>query len=411
MTDSPSGLPTALPAVGDLDRGLAGVLGGPRGLGTSAARITAARITAGPIAAGDPQPDTTGEATGEAEPAPPDAGYDPAYAERPWGDGTASPLYCPVPGRVNDLLAAEVEERLVDWARECGFTEDECDQLRKAGFGRLVMLAHADCEDPDRLVISAKLNAAWWAADDLYADDTALGAVPAELPPRLALAMAAMDPVPPVGEFSHELDETLRGDRVLVALGSGTDYLRHYGTPAQVQRVCYSTFTMFVSWTAYAAWRHADRYPPAWEYLAARQHDSFYTSMTLVDVLGGYELPANLFYEPRVRRAAIQAGTASVLVNDLHSVTKDLADETPPCNMVLLIAADRGCSIEEATEITVQLHNNLVREFQAAHRELQAVPSLELQRFLLGLRAWMAGGFEWHSTSSRYRTKPAAIQS
>jgi 2-methylisoborneol synthase len=268
------------------------------------------------------------------------------------------------------------------------------------------MLAHSDCDDPDRLVISAKLNAAWWAADDLYADDTALGAVPAELPPRLALAMAAMDPVPPVGEFSRELDETLRGDRVLVALNSATRYLESHGTPAQVQRVCYSTFAMFVSWTAYAAWRHADKYPPAWEYLAARQHDSFYTSMTLIDVLGGYELPANLYYEPKVRRAAIQAGTAAVLVNDLYSVAKDLEDVQPPCNMVLQIAADRSCSIEEATEITVGLHNDLVRDFQAGHRELQAVPSPELQRFLVGLRSWMGGGYEWHSTSPRYRTKP-----
>jgi 2-methylisoborneol synthase len=367
-------------------------LAGPTGLGTAAARIGARDL--GPVAT------STGSPT-------PTTGLDPAYAHRPWGDGSAPPLYCPVTGRINDALAAEVDERLVAWAIGCGFTEQESEQLRKAGFGRLVMLAHPDCDDPDRLLISARLNSAWWAADDLYADDTALGAVPAELPPRLALAMAAMDPVPPVGEFSRELDETLRGDRVLVALRSGTEHLTRYATPAQVQRVCYSTFAMFVSWTAYAAWRHADKYPPAWEYLAARQHDSFYTSMTLIDVLGGYELPANLYYEPRVRQAAIQAGTASVLVNDLHSVTKDLADESPPCNMVLQVAADRDCSIEEATEVTVELHNDLVRDFQATHRELRAVPSPELQRFLVGLRDWMGGGFEWHSTSPRYRTKPA----
>jgi 2-methylisoborneol synthase len=366
---------------------------GPSGLGTAAARIVTHDTPVGsgslPVAV-DP---------------------DPAYALRPWGDGTASPLYCPVTGRINEPLADEVDERLASWAGECGFDEGECDQLRKAGFGRLVMLAHSDCDDPDRLLISAKLNAAWWAADDLYSDDTALGAVPAELPPRLSLAMAAMDPVPDMGEFSRELDETLQQDRVLVALRSGTEYLARYGTPAQVQRVCYSTFAMFVSWTAYAAWQHAGKYPPAWEYLAARQHDSFYTSMTLIDVLGGYELPANLYYEPRIRRAAIQAGTASVLVNDLHSVTKDLADENPPCNMVLQIAADRGCSIDEATEITVALHNDVVHDFQDLHRQLQAVPSPELQRFLAGLRAWMGGSFEWHSTSPRYRTQPAAADS
>jgi 2-methylisoborneol synthase len=367
--------------------GPAHVLAGPTGLGTTAARFTAAVATA-PERAAEPVEVPDG---------------DPAYAYREWGDGSAPPLYCPLTERVDDTLGEEVDRRLALWAGECGFDDGECEQLGRAGFGRLVTLAHPDCADPDRLLISARLNAAWWAADDLYADDTALGAVPAQLPPKLALAMAAMDPLPPAGEFSRDLDATLDGDRVLVALRSGAEYLRDNGTPAQLQRVCYSTFAMFVSWTAYAAWQHAGRYPPAWEYLAARQHDSFYTSMTLIDVLGAYELAANLYYEPRVRHAAIQAGTASVLVNDLHSVTKDLADENPPCNMVLLVAEERQCSIEEATDVVVDLHNEIVHDFRTAHDKLRAVPSPELQRFLHGLRSWMGGGFEWHSTSPRYQ--------
>jgi 2-methylisoborneol synthase len=161
---------------------------------------------------------------------------------------------------------------------------------------------------------------------------------------------------------------------------------------------------MFVSWNTYAAWRFTGNYPPAWEYLAARQHDSFYTSMTLIDAVGGYELDANLYYEPRVRRALMQAGTASVMVNDLVSAAKDAADDTPVCNMVLQIAADRQCSIEEAVAITVDLHNNLVRDFQITHRSLLPVPSPQLQQFLRGVRAWMGGGFEWHTTNPRYRS-------
>jgi 2-methylisoborneol synthase len=350
------------------------LLAGPSGLGTSAARV-AAQLT-----------------------------QEPGYVERSWGDGSASPLYCPVVERVNDPLAAEVDARLVVWARDCGFGDDELELVGKAGFGRLVMLAHSDTDDPDLLLIAAQMNAAWWAADDLYADDSERGATPTELPPRLALAMAAMDPVAPVGEFSVELDEALRGDPVLVALTSGVDHMARHGTPAQVQRVNYSTFAMFTTWNAYAAWRHTGDYPPAWKYLAARQHDSFYTSMTLIDIVGGYELPANLYYEPRVRRMLIQAGTASVLVNDLYSVTNDAADEKPVCNMVLQVAADRGCSIAEATEVTVQLHNQLVHDFEDGHRALRSVPSPELQRFLRGTRAWMGGGFEWHATNPRYRT-------
>jgi 2-methylisoborneol synthase len=330
----------------------------------------------------------------------------PAYAERQWGDGSHSPLYCPLPERIDQGLADEVDARLGSWARDRGADEDELEALGKAAFGRLVTLAHPDTDDPDALLLAAQLNAAWWAADDYYADDTALGAVPTRLPGRLTLAMSAMDPVPPVGDLTPPLREAHGDDLVLRMLESAVGHLSRHGTPAQVQRVCYSTFAMFVSWTAYAAWRETGEHPPAWEYLAARQHDSFYTSMTLIDPVGGYEVPADLFYEPRVRRAAMQAGTASVVVNDLYSVSKDAADENPVCNLVLLIAADRDCTVEEATEITVTLHNDLVRDFETSHRQLATVPSPELQRYLRGLRAWMGGGFEWHATNPRYAQQP-----
>ncbi|WP_027927554.1 family 2 encapsulin nanocompartment cargo protein terpene cyclase [Amycolatopsis benzoatilytica] len=353
----------------------------PGGLGMSAARIAA-------------------------QFAPPRAqqGGDPAYAELEWGDGSAPPLYGPVVVRRDEALAAEVDRRLVAWAAECGFEGEGLEQIAHAGFGKLVTLAHPDCADPDRLLVAAQLNAAWWAADDYYADDSTLGAAPTELPPRLALVMAAMDPVAPAGEFTAPLEEALRSDPILVGLHSAIDHLGRHGSPVLVQRVCYATFAMFVSWDAYAAWRHTGRYPPAWEYLAARQHDSFYTSMTLVDAVGGYELGAPYYYDPRVREAMMRAGTAAVLVNDLHSVAKDAADENPVCNMVLQIAADRGCPVAEAVEITVGLHNRIVREFEDGRRALLAVPSPELHRFLAGVRDWMGGGFEWHATNPRYQS-------
>jgi 2-methylisoborneol synthase len=160
---------------------------------------------------------------------------------------------------------------------------------------------------------------------------------------------------------------------------------------------------MYVSWAAYAAWRYLGQPPPVWRYLAARQHDSFYTSMTLIDVLGGYELTANLFSDRRFHRALMQAGTASVIVNDLHSVAREAADELPDSNIVLLIAAEENCSVREATERAVALHNDFVHGFEASQRQLSVVPSVELQRFLRGAQAWMAGCLEWHGSSSRYR--------
>jgi len=358
---------------------VARLLGGPSGLGTSARQI-----------AGLARSDSLA-------PVP--------YVQREWGDGSFPPLYCPPTVRDDPALGAEVNRRLVAWAGRAGIYADQLDEFRDTGFGRLAMLVHADCDDPDLLLVAAQLNAAWWAADDYYADETSLGASPTELPPRLALVMSAMDPPPRVGEYDVPLAEAVRADPVLVALRSATAHLRRHATPAQVLRACQTTFQMYVSWTAYAAWRYLENPPPVWRYLAARQHDSFYTSMTLIDVIGGYELPASLFADSRVHRAVMQAGTASVLVNDLHSAEREAADEMPDSNVVLLIAAEDGCSVAEATERTVLLHNDLVRDFEASQRELSALPSGELRRFLRGAQAWMAGCLEWHATSSRYRAR------
>jgi 2-methylisoborneol synthase len=359
---------------------LATLLAGPSGLGTAACRI--------PAVCGPPPRDL----------------YLPVpYAERAWGDGSYPPLYCPQTVRVDEGLGAEVNRRLVAWADQVGIYPGRLDTFGDTGFGRLAMLTHSDCDDPDLLLAAAQMNAAWWAADDYYADETDLGATPTELPPRLALVMSAIDPPPQAGPYSPPLEEAVRTDAVLVALRSAVAHLRRHGTAAQVMRARQTTFQMYVSWTAYAAWRYLKTPPPVWRYLAARQHDSFYTSMMLIDIVGGYELPAPLFADQRVHRALMQAGTASVLVNDLYSAEREAADELPDSNVVLLIAAEENCSTGEATERTVSLHNDFVRGFQASQQELMAVPSAELHRFLRGAQAWMAGCLEWHGGSSRYR--------
>ncbi|MFG1793011.1 family 2 encapsulin nanocompartment cargo protein terpene cyclase [Nocardia sp. NPDC049149] len=329
------------------------------------------------------------------------------YLERAWGDGSHSPLYCPATARIDEALGEEVNRRLVAWAERVGIHEGRMDKFRDTGFGRLAMLTHPDSDDPDMLLVAAQMNAAWWAADDYYADETPLGATPTELPPRLALVMSAMDPPPHAGSYTEQLEEAVTADPVLVALRSATAHLTSHATPSQVMRACNTTFQMYVSWTAYAAWRYLETPPAAWRYLAARQHDSFYTSMTLIDVVGSYELTGNLFYDKRFHRALMQAGTASVLVNDLYSAEREAADELPDSNLVLLIAAEENCSLDDAIERTVALHNDFVRGFETAQRELSAVPSLELHRFLRGAQAWMAGGLEWHSATSRYKSESA----
>lgn len=380
---------------------VARLLAGPAGLGSSSLSLRAALL---------PHRRAYEEGDGHEPPGSP-VGPVPGsdltplpYREREWGDGTYPPLLCPETVRVDDALAAEVDRRLTAWAARIGLHEGRMEEFAATGFGRLATLAHPDTDDPDRLLIAAQMNAAWWAADDYYADETDLGATPTELPPRLALVTSAMDPPPDAGPYTEQLEAAIAADPVLVALRSALSHVARHATDAQILRVRNITSQMYVSWAAYAAWRYLETPPPVWRYLAARQHDSFYTSMTLIDVVGGYRLPAELFAEPRFHTALMQAGTASVLVNDLHSAAKEAADELPDSNVILLMAAEDGCSAREATERAVHLHNDFVRGFEQSRQALSAVPSPDLKRFLRGAQAWMAGCLEWHGSSSRYQS-------
>lgn len=325
------------------------------------------------------------------------------YGMTSWGNGAAPPLYCPVVERNDNELINDLDDRLIAWAREVGFSDDYLDKLRRTSFGRLIALTHSHSDDVDRLLLAAQINTALWSLDDYYVDDSTMGAVQEQLPTRLVSAMAAMESLPQVGSYMHELEAGWEGDPVLTALRSSMDRMRRLASPSQVARLCHATFSLFVSSTAYAEWRIKGVFPPLANYLVMRQFDSFYVSMMLIDVVDDYELPANLFYDPRVCRAARQAGAASTILNDLYSVARDAADERPVCNAVLIIAAEQGCSLQAATAQVVDIHNALVRDFEASCRALEHVPSVELQRYLHGLQAWMGGAFAWHDACPRYK--------
>jgi 2-methylisoborneol synthase len=56
------------------------------------------------------------------------------------------------PGAVRDdpALGEVVNDRLVGWAEQVGIYPGQLNRVRAANFGRLMMLAHPDCDDPRR---------------------------------------------------------------------------------------------------------------------------------------------------------------------------------------------------------------------------------------------------------------------
>ncbi|MFC9998870.1 family 2 encapsulin nanocompartment cargo protein terpene cyclase [Nocardia sp. NPDC127526] len=331
--------------------------------------------------------------------------------QRKQPEGRAIPaLYCPPPVRDDPVLAEAVNEGIIAWAKEIGLYEGRLDDLRKADFGRLIMLAHPDCDDADRLLAAAKCAVTEWSVDDYYCEEDASDIAPdgskstpeAELGPRLELAAAAMDPVHLPTRYQVQVEQAMQSDPILRAFRTSFEHLAQFASPTQVARLRTEIAGWFIALGAEAGWRAAKRMPPVWEYLLNRQPHSFLPCMAPLDAVGGYELPAPEYADPRVRRVVTTAALASQMVNDLYSMAREDLSNGREFNLPTVLAAEEKCSRREAVQRTAAVHDELVHRFEAEAGALAATGSPELRRFLGGLWAWMGGNRAWHADSRRY---------
>jgi 2-methylisoborneol synthase len=354
---------------------------GPTGLGTSAARI------AERTAVGESGTFGAGGWTGG------------GGAGQPAADSSGLELYCPPAVRDDVALGEEVNDRLIDWAEQVGIYSGQLHRLQVANFGRLMMLTHPATDDPDRLLAAAKCVLAEWATDDHYLDEESMGADPKAIGSRLAITYAAVDPADLPIHYAPQLNQALSEEPVAVAYRSAFDHLARYATATQLARLRHELSVMFMAYNQEAQWRTSGRMPPVWEYLTHRHENSFLPPMVLVDPIAGYELPCVEFADRRVRRVFALAGTASVILNDLYSMTKESDTDF---DLPKLITAEEKCSPQEAIERSVHIHNELMHTFVEEAAVLSQLGSLALRRFLADIWAWLGGNREWHSTTGRY---------
>ncbi|GGY01313.1 terpene synthase [Streptomyces hiroshimensis] len=378
-------------AVGDTAPAVAeaahGLLAGPTGLGTSAARLFRTAV-----AEAETAPDRPADGGS-------DKRSDGGSEERSEGSSVrVPPLYCPDAERDDPALGEEVNNRLVEWAEEIGIFQGRLERLRSHDFGRLFMLAHPDTDDPERILTAARCGLAEWAVDDHWVDEGE-DTTPELIGSRLALAHAVVDPVRLPARYLAEFENVVRKEPVLRAFRSCLDHLARIASPTQVARLRHELAVMFVGYNQEAEWRSSGRTPAVWEYMLHRYENAFYPCMVLVDPVGGYELPAAEFADARVRRTYLYAGTANVLLNDLYSMTKEDPTDT---NLPNLLAVEDNCSLQEAVDRAACIHDELMHTVEAECAVLSAAGSPELRRYLAGLWAWMGGSKEWHATSPRY---------
>ncbi|MHC3814686.1 family 2 encapsulin nanocompartment cargo protein terpene cyclase [Streptomyces sp. DT9] len=356
------------------------VLGGPTGLGTASLRMLRR----------------------DAPPAPPAATAEAGAQGGAQGKVIPGLYHHPIP-EPDPLRVEEVSRRIKAWALDevSLYPDDWEEEFDGFSVGRYMVGCHPDAPTIDHLMLATRLMVAENAVDDCYCEDH--GGSPDGLGERLLLAHTALDSLHTTAEYQPQWAQSLHADAPRRAYRSAMEYFARAAGPSQADRLRHDMARLHMGYLAEAAWAQMDHVPEVWEYLAMRQFNNFRPCPTITDTVGGYELPADLHAQPAMQQVIALAGNATTIVNDLYSYTKELNAPGRHLNLPVVISEREGVSDRDAYLKSVEIHNELMHDFETAAASLAAespVPSV--QRFLRGVAAWVDGNHHWHQ-SNTYR--------
>lgn len=355
------------------------ILRGPSGLGTAGLRLI---LREQPPTPSDPPADTA--------------------------EGTPVPglYYHPVP-EPDPVRVEDVGRRIKAWALDevSLYPEDWEEEFDGFSVGRYMVACHPDAPSVDHLMLATRLMVAENAVDDCYCEDH--GGSPVGLGERLLLAHTALDPLYTTEEYQPQWAKSLHADAPRRAYRSAMEYFVRAASPSQADRLRHDMARLHMGYLAEAAWAQLDHVPEVWEYLAMRQFNNFRPCPTITDTVGGYELPADLHAQPGMQKVIALAGNATTIVNDLYSYTKELDTPGQHLNLPVVIAEREGLSERDAYLKSVEVHNDLMHDFEREASALaEACPAPDVQRFLRGVAAWVDGNHYWHRTNTYRYTLP-----
>ncbi|MFE6889114.1 family 2 encapsulin nanocompartment cargo protein terpene cyclase [Streptomyces sp. NPDC057694] len=365
---APSGVTAVEVPLPEVD--LARILSGPSGIGTAGLRLSL--------------PDEAPAATPPAETGTPIPGL----------------YYHPIP-EPDPVRVDEVSRRIKSWALDevSLYPDDWAEEFDGFSVGSYMVGCHPDAPTIDHLMIATRLMVAENAVDDCYCEDH--GGSPVGLGERLLLAHTALDPLYTTGEYQADWAKSLHADAPRRAYRSAMEYFVQQGSDSQADRYRHDMARLHLGYLAEAAWAQEDRVPEVWEYLAMRQFNNFRPCPTITDTVGGYELPADLHARPAMQKVIALAGNATTIVNDLYSYTKELDAPGRHLNLPVVIAEREDLSDRDAYLKSVEVHNDLMHDFETAAAALAAeLPLPSVQRFLRGVAAWVDGNHHWHQNNT-----------
>ncbi|MGW7520515.1 terpene synthase family protein [Streptomyces sp. NPDC054796] len=92
--------------------------------------------------------------------------------------------------------------------------------------------------------------------------------------------------------------------------------------------------------------------------------------------------------------------------NDVLSGVRELS-WPGAINLVRVLAQERGCSLESALDLAVEMHTQETRNFVALAERLRGRRDTDprLEEYLAGLESWVRGNQDWSLITGRYHVE------
>jgi hypothetical protein len=303
-------------------------------------------------------------------------------------------LNCPFGSEVSSY-ADEVDEHVLDWARRFALLTEpaDIDRFRRAKVGRLAARTSPGSGKP-LLDLLADWQMWLFVFDDRYCDESETGAHPERLSRIITSFVCVLDG--PSGGAR-------RTDPLTMALADITGRLAAVATAPQMFRFRSAVRGYFLAQFWEAGHRADDGPAGLAEYQIMRRHSGAVpTCVALIDVAGGFELPAGEFCRRDVLALTDIAVDVTCWANDIVSYQKEAARSLKVHSLPAVLARERGVTAPQAIKVAASMHDSRVASYLAAEPALRGGASPQLARYLDGLRNWMGGNLRWSLETGRY---------
>jgi hypothetical protein len=306
-------------------------------------------------------------------------------------------LFCPFPSRVS-AHAEEADGHTLDWLSEQNLlSAQDYDRFRNYRCGWLAARAYPNA-DLDRLLLASDWIG-WLCALDNHCDESGLGTRPAQLTRVLArLGEIVLSPTPRADDYDGPLE---------AGLADLLQRMSAWSSPAWRKEFAHHVDVFFDALVWESSIRAQGSGPTLEEYLEMRPRSSAMDHcVDLIALIEGMEAPAALRASAPFDALRAKAINVVCWANDLVSLEREL-DSGVAQNLVLVVQRDRGCPLEVAQQVVVEMHDAEVRSFIDVQAQATADAPLDeaTEAYLLGLRCWMRGNLEWSHETARYRAE------